>query len=47
MSREERVQYQKCNGTECKEDGIFSPNSCITWYCKKHMEENYDRPNQS
>jgi len=47
MTREERVQHQICNKTKCFEHGIFSNDNFRTWYCGKHMEENYDRPNKS
>ena len=40
---EERIKYQKCRENDCNETGIFSPDSCRSWYCGKHMEENYER----
>ena len=43
MTLEERVKYQKCKQDNCGETGIFSPDNCRTWYCGKHMGENYAR----
>jgi len=39
----ERIKYQTCRENDCNETGIFSPDSCRSWYCGKHMEENYER----
>ena len=47
MPLAERIKYQTCRENDCNETGIFSPDSCRSWYCGKHMEENFERQNYS